>query len=177
MSALSTALLLLAAGWMNAIWAHDIGVSESELLEQPGSIYTLSVRSGVGASHLFPAPVLPGHCEFIGNPRGAITSAWKTFEFSCSDGLTATDTLELAWRRDGIMLAVRWADGSTVKRLFRSEAGRIVVSLAEAQAGSGSWVQAAQRYAAPGHRAHSARCGSPALRPMLVVGGSGVPGH
>ena len=48
------------------------------------------------------------------------------------------------------MLTARWLDGSTAKRLFRNEAGRITVSLAEVLAGSGSWLDAAGRYTALG---------------------------
>ncbi len=150
MKALLLNLLLVAMVWSASALAHDIGVSESELIEQPAGQYSLSVRSGVGASHLFPAPELPAHCEFIGNPRGTQSAAWKSFEFRCTDGLTAADTLQLPWRRDGIMLNASWLDGSKAKQLFRNQAGRISVPLVELQAGSGSWLRAAQRYTALG---------------------------
>ena len=150
MRLLSWCLLLVVAVWADPVVAHDIGVSEAELIEQQSGRYTLSVRSGTGASHLFPTPVLPDHCEHIGNPRGAQGPAWKTFELSCVEGLTAADTIELPWRRDGIMLKVQWLDGSKAKQLFRNAAGRVLVPLAELQASSGSWLNAAKRYTALG---------------------------
>ncbi len=78
----------------------------------------------------------------------AASRVWggEAFAFSCVDGLNAADTIELPWRRDGTMLIAKWLDGSEAKRLFRNEAGRIEVSLAELQAGSGSWLNAARRY-------------------------------
>ena len=50
--------------------AHDIGVSQSELIQKDGSRYSLSVQAGSGVGHLFPSPQLPKHCQFVGNPRG-----------------------------------------------------------------------------------------------------------
>ncbi len=138
--------LLLLGSVTAPVFAHDIGVSESRLVEQQASQYLLSVRSGMGASHLFPTPVLPAHCEFTSNPRGTHIGAFKTFEFLCKNKLTASDTIELAWRRDGVMLNAKWLDGSGSKRLFRSDAGVITVPLSELKAGSGSWIKAAQRY-------------------------------
>ncbi|MFC1665114.1 HupE/UreJ family protein [Pseudomonadota bacterium] len=142
--------LFLASANILPAYAHDIGVSESELVEKPNGQYTLSVRSGAGASFIFPAPVLPAHCRYIGNPRGALSANWKTFEFGCRIKLTAADSIELNWRRDGIMLDANWLDGTKTRRLFRNKAGKIVVPLEELQAGSGSFFKAAQRYTALG---------------------------
>ena len=44
------------------------------------------------------------------------------------------------------MLTARWADGSTVTRFVAREGGTIGIDLAYFQAGSGSWLDAAQRY-------------------------------
>ena len=150
MKRLSAAVLLLIACWMQPASAHDIGVSQAELVAQDGHRYTLSVRTGPGTSFLFTSPQLPGHCEFSGNPRGNQGPGWKTFEFSCSTALTADDALDLPWRRDGIMLKATWKDGSEVKRLFQNEAGTITVDLSELQAGSGSLLSAAGRYTSLG---------------------------
>ena len=146
MKRLYAALLLLMACWVQPASAHDIGVSQAELGEQEGNRYSLSVRTGPATSFLFAAPLLPEQCDFTGNPRGNQGPGWKTFEFSCDKALTADDTLELPWRRDGVVMTATWQDGSEVKRLFQNEAGKITVNLAELQAGSGSLLSAAARY-------------------------------
>ncbi len=128
------------------VLAHDIGVSQAELVEQEGHRFELSVRTSTMMATLFVTPLLPEYCEFTSNPRGVPASGWLTFAFSCVDGLSADDTLELPWRRDGTMLKVKWLDGSEVERLFLNKAGRIEVSMAELQAGSGSLISAAKRY-------------------------------
>ncbi|MGI9320775.1 MAG: HupE/UreJ family protein [Thiogranum sp.] len=142
--------VLLVLGWLPSAVAHDIGVSQAELVEHVGKRYELSVRTGPATAQLFATPGLPGHCEFTGNPRGTQVPAWKLFEFSCDEGLTADDIIELPWRRDGIVLTATWLDGSEVKRLFQNEAGAITVNLAELQAGSGSLMSAAGRYTSLG---------------------------
>ncbi|MFQ5937281.1 MAG: HupE/UreJ family protein [Acidiferrobacterales bacterium] len=139
-------LLLVAISGMSPVAAHDIGVSQAELIEQDGNRYVLSVRASPAVAYLYAAPLLPEHCQFVGNPRGAQGVSWRRFEFACNDALTADHTLLLPWRRDGAVLTARWLDGSESKQLFRNEAGRIDVPLAELQAGSGSWFNAAQRY-------------------------------
>lgn len=150
MRGLCALVAMLALGWLPQASAHDIGVSQAELVEQEGKRYELSVRTGPATAPLFATPDLPRHCEFTGNPKGIQVPAWKIFEFSCADGLTAADTIELPWRRDGIMLNASWLDGSEVKRLFQNEAGMISVNLAELQAGSGSLMSAAGRYTSLG---------------------------
>ena len=141
--------LLLLLGLATPVIAHDIGVSQTELIEtQDGAVkrYTLRVLAGPSASARFPGPGLPTHCVFDGSPRGVQGTGWKRFEFSCENGLSPNDVLELPWLRDGIMLTAKWSDGSTVRRLFKHESGVIRVALVELQVGSGSWVAAAKRY-------------------------------
>ena len=156
MRLLAATLAVVACwAWSSApVMAHDIGVSQAELIEAPPvqSVapqrlhYSLSVRVDPAASYIFSAPLLPEHCGFIGNPGGRQGSAHKTFEFACRGGLTAADAIELRWQRDGIMLSASWLDGSSAKGLFTQHAGSIRVPLSELQAGSGSWLDAAQRY-------------------------------
>ena len=126
--------------------AHDIGISQTRLIEQQINHYALNVQAGSGLISLFGPPQLPEHCQPIGNPRGIQSPGWLGFEFSCKHALTATDTLVLPWRRDGIMLSATWLNGSVGQRLFSHDAGNITVPLAELQASSGSWIDAAKRY-------------------------------
>ena len=139
-------IVLLAVSGITPVAGHDIGVSQAELIQLDNERYTLSVQAGLAVGYLFPSPQLPEQCQYADNPRGTQGPGGKRFEFTCAGGLTAGDTIELAWRRDGAMLTATWLDGTEAKRLFRNEAGTIFVPLAELQAGSGSWVSAAKRY-------------------------------
>ena len=143
-------LLLINLFIYNPAWAHDIGVSQAELIEQPNNLYSLNVQAGPGILSLFSPPLLPAHCRPRGNPSGIQSPGWLGFEFSCDSSLTAADTLILPWKRDGIMLSVTWRNGNTVQRLFSHDAGSITVPLAQVQASSGSWLDAAKRYASLG---------------------------
>jgi hypothetical protein len=146
---LLTVAFAICAGSTTAL-AHDIGVSEAELIEREDHRYVLSVQAGPSIAHRFLPPLLPEHCGFAGNPRGTQGAGWRSFEFTCEGGLKAADRLDLPWRRDGTMLNARWLDGSEAKALFRNEAGVIAVPLSELRAGSGSWLDAAKRYTALG---------------------------
>ena len=150
MNDLLRGLVLFATLGAAPLAAHDIGVSQTELVQLNDEQYSLSVRAGPAVGHLFPSPRLPEHCQFLGSPRGTQGPGGKTFEFTCASGLTSADTIDLAWRRDGVMLTAVWGDGSKAKQLFRNEAGLISVPLAELQVGSGSWVRGAKRYTALG---------------------------
>lgn len=139
-------LLLAIFGGVSIAAAHELGVSQAELVETANNQYHLAVRVGTAPGYLYGAPLLPEHCRFAGNPRGTQGAGWQSFEFTCANGLTAVDNIRLPWRRDGIMLTAKWLDGSRAQRLFRNEAGRINVPLAQVRAGSGSWLNAAARY-------------------------------
>ena len=54
--------------------------------------------------------------------------------------------LELPWARDGIVLTAQWQGGDEVRRLFKSRAGSIRVTLDDLRVSSGSWTLAAKRY-------------------------------
>ncbi len=143
-------LLVLSLLLFNSAAAHDIGVSQASLIEQENGRYTLNVQTGPGLLSLFAAPVLPEHCALIGNPRGIQSPGGLSYEFSCTPALTATDSLILPWRRDGIMLSVSWLDGSEVQRLFSHDAGNISVPLEQLQASSGDWIDVEERYTSLG---------------------------
>lgn len=139
-------LVLGTSGVSTTALAHDIGVAQAELIEHDGARYVLRVRRGTLAVPLFRPPLLPEHCAFMGNPSGVQGTGWREFEFGCESALTAGDVLVLPWSRDGTVLTAKWHDGTEARRLFRSEAGRIEVPMAELRASSGSWRDAAKRY-------------------------------
>ncbi len=139
-------LLAAVLVWPFPARAHDIGVSKAELEALSGGRYTLSVQTGPAAAHLFAPPMLPAHCRPTGSPGGVQGRGWRRYEFSCDGALTSEHTLDLPWRRDGIMLTARWESGHEGRALFDHEAGTIRVPLAELRASSGSWTDAAVRY-------------------------------
>ena len=146
----------MTTSWRNLVWlivfcaapvaAHDIGVSETELVEHADQRYELKVQAGTAVAHLFPPPQLPERCEPIGNPRGVQGRSWRVFEFRCESSLTADDELVLPWSIDGIMLTANWNDGYEARQLFTNKAGVITVPLAQLQAGSGSLLDSVRRY-------------------------------
>jgi hypothetical protein len=143
-------LLMLTACWGGSVTAHDIGVTQSELIELGDERYELRARVGGPVAGLFAPPQLPEHCSYSGSPRGIQRGGWRTFQFACEGPLTAADSLILSWRRDGIMLTAYWQDGTQVQQLLRNNRGEIVVSLAALKASSGTWYDAATRYGALG---------------------------
>lgn len=143
-------LLAAVLVWLSPAGAHDIGVSKAELEALSGGRYALSVQTGPAAAHLFAPPMLPAHCRPTGSPGGVQGRGWRRYEFSCGGALTSEHTLDLPWRRDGIMLTARWEGGHEARALFDHEAGAIRVRLTELRASSGSWTDAAGRYGALG---------------------------
>ena len=130
--------------------AHDLGVARATLEELPAARYVLDVEAPPDLAPLFGPPELPERCRGAG---AAITPDRTTlrYEFACAEEpLTAEDVLRLPWQRQGVMLTVRWADGSTARQFFAATSAAIEVPLHALQAGSGSLRQAALRYLALG---------------------------
>ncbi len=134
-----------------AVYAHDLGVSPTTLTEDSTGTYRLTVTVPRALAHLIGPPMLPTGCRLGGSPAGFRGSSETTFEFSCPESpLKAGDTLTLPWIREGILLSVTWADGSTASRFIPRSGSTITVDLATLQAGSGSFTAAMQRYTALG---------------------------
>ena len=130
--------------------AHTLGIDPAELVERHNGSYRLMSKVPQSLAHLITAPELPERCSLDGSPRGERGPYEVRYTFNCKEALTARDTLVLPWGREGVILTVTWADGSTATRLVSRGGGTIDVDLAYFQAGSGSWLDAAQRYTALG---------------------------
>ncbi len=141
--AAAAALLTLLGA---AVQAHDIGITQTELLELDGDLYQFSARIGPGAVARHPAPEFPAHCAFSGSPAGVQTPSARVWEIACDGRLTADDAIVLRWLRDGAMVAAEWRDGSSGRRLFGNDQGAITINLNELQAGSSSTLDAIGRY-------------------------------
>jgi hypothetical protein len=145
------ALTLLATvllAWAEGAPAHDLGVARAVLEELPAARYVLEVETSADLAELFGPPELPERCAGSG-AQGALTPVQTTlrYEFACAEQpLTAQDVLRLPWQRQGVMLTVRWADGSTARQFFAGTGAAIEVPLHALQAGSGSLRQTALRY-------------------------------
>ena len=137
---------LLALPWAAA--AHDLGIARALLEEMPGGRYALEIETPPALAQLFQPPELPARCA-QGEAPGPIGPDQTTlrYEFACAEQpLTASDVLRLPWQRQGVMLAARWADGSTARQFFARTSDVIEVPLHALQAGSGSITDAASRY-------------------------------
>ena len=143
--ALVLAILLQAIN-APAAFAHALGVDPAELVELPGGSYRLTSKVPQSLAHFITAPELPEQCTLDGSPRGERGPYEVRYTFTCKAPLTAQDTLFLPWGREGVMLTVTWADGSTATRFVAREGETTDIDLAYFQAGSGSWLDAAQRY-------------------------------
>jgi len=138
------ALLAVCSG--STVRAHDIGVTQAEIVETGAETYRLVTRVSRDTAYLHGGPRLPERCVFDGSPRGVQGPGSQVWVFSCAGGLMAEDLIVLPWRRDGAMISAEWRDGSTGRRLFGNERGVITVVLSELQVGSGSLLNAAGRY-------------------------------
>ena len=131
-------------------FAHTLGVDPAELVELPGSSYRLTSKVPQSLAHFITAPELPEQCTLDGSPRGERGPYEVRYTFTCKVPLTAEDTLVLPWGREGVMLTTTWGDGSTATRFVSRKGGTIDIDLAYFRAGSGSWIDAVQRYTALG---------------------------
>jgi hypothetical protein len=145
------ARLLLGLLWLclaPAAAAHDIGVAGASLEELSPGRYALDVDLGSGPADAFAPPGLPARCALDPAPPGGRPGAASLrYAFSCpGEPLHAGDVLRLPWQRQGVMLAVRWLDGSDARQFFGPGRAGIEVPLDALRAGSGSLADAARRY-------------------------------
>ena len=145
-ASLAPVFLILMTVLGGPAMAHTLGIDPAKLLEAPDGRYALVAEVPPRLAPAITTPILPERCAFEGRPRGKRGLTEVRYEFICETPLTAADRLILPWQREGALLTVSWADGSTASGLVLREGGVIVVDLASFRAGSGSWFAAAQRY-------------------------------
>ncbi len=142
--ALLTATLCISFGL--PAMAHTLGIDPAKLVEGADGQHALVAEVPPNLASAIRTPDLPVRCTFVGNPRGLRSQTEVRYEFTCDPPLTAADKLALPWQREGALLTVTWANGSTMTDLVSRTGEVIVVELANFQAGSGSLLAAAQRY-------------------------------
>jgi len=145
-------LLLMGLFMLSSIsFAHDLGVAQATLEELKSGQYRLSVNATANQSAYFKSPLLPERCRFDETPQGHHTPTQIHYTFQCLEvPLKAEDKLVLPWQREGVLLKVTWLDGTDVSRFFINEAGVISVDLVLLKVGSGTLLDAAQRYSVLG---------------------------
>lgn len=126
--------------------AHSLGIDQAELNERSSSSYELLAKVPQALAYLISTPQLPERCTYSGNPRGNRGPSEVRFTFTCDKPLTASDKLILPWQREGVLLTITWSDGTSMSQMVKREGAAIKVDLALFQAGSGSWLAAAERY-------------------------------
>lgn len=127
-------------------FAHSLGIDQAELKEYPKGTYVLIAKVPQSLAYLIAAPELPDRCVLSGSPRGRRGPAEVSWAFACDEPLTARDMLVLPWQREGVLLTTTWADGTSTSQMVTREGAVITIDLALFQAGSGSWLAAAERY-------------------------------
>ncbi len=126
--------------------AHTLGIDKGTLTEKAdGSYHLVSIvppqfQGFVTTIHL------PERCELTNDRRGDRGSYEVRWIFSCAEPLTADDSIELPWRREGVMMTVHWRGAEPVTRFAGKEGGVITLALADYLAGSGGFARAAKRY-------------------------------
>jgi hypothetical protein len=138
----------LALGLVGPAAAHDVGVARATLEEQADGRYVLEVDLGSAPAESFAPPRLPERCAHEPAPGAARPDAASVrYVFRCQgQALNASDVLDLAWHRQGVMMTARWQGGSTGRRFFTSSGAGIEVPLDALRASSGSVADAARRY-------------------------------
>ena len=127
-------------------FAHSLGIDQAELKEHPKGTYVLIAKVPQSLAYLIAAPELPDRCGLSGSPRGLRGPAEVSWAFACDEPLTARDMLVLPWQREGVLLTTTWADGTSASQMVTRKGAVITIDLALFQAGSGSWLAAAERY-------------------------------
>jgi hypothetical protein len=127
-------------------FAHDLGVTNAILEQSSPQTYVLKVATSSASAYQISAPGLPPRCMLQKPFKGLFADGELTFSFSCDDGLTANDVLQLRWQRNGVLLTVVWPGKEPAKSLFLRNNAFILVPLSELSAVSASIQVKAKRY-------------------------------
>jgi hypothetical protein len=128
--------------------AHSTKVEHVTVIEMEGNRYGILYAAPPPGRSEFAAPILPDRCQWVDPLNLQITETSTSLVFEAKGGpLSAEDTLILPWHKNGVMVFMKWQDGSTGYQFFLSGPRGIVVEMALLKAGSGSTLAAARKYA------------------------------
>lgn len=138
---LLSGFLLLCA---TRVGAHDIGVTEVILQEQPNNHYQWRVETPDGVRDAISAPRLPLGCDFIKTENSETID--RVYFFRCDRSLGAADHIELPWRTELVMVQAQWLTLGEKRAVFVRENEVIDVALVRLSASTGDWLESASRY-------------------------------
>jgi hypothetical protein len=127
--------------------AHTTKIEHVTIREIADNRYSISYAAPPLGMSEFDAPILPTDFTWMDPEDLPITETATSLVFeSPARPLSAADKIILPWQKNGVMVLMKWRDGSTGQQFFTSGAGGIVVEMALLKAGSGSLIATAQRY-------------------------------
>ena len=125
--------------------AHQLGVDRVTLQELEDNQYRIAYNVQPGTPEALNQPVLPPRCQWDETASTTIFSAGLLFT-TADRPLGAGDSILLPWRRNGVIFAVFWKDGTQAQQFFLSGPEGITVELSQLKAGSGGFASMAKRY-------------------------------
>ncbi len=133
------AALSLVSAFSNA---HDIditGVARVLLDAYPNGEYRLSIADQQVPPLFNIERILPDRCVGLDPGR-------YSYRFSCQPQLNTDDTLVFPWGFEGVVMVVKWQDGSNYSGFFPGDGSQIEVPLSNLQAGAASALNLARNY-------------------------------
>lgn len=122
--------------------AHDIdvtGVARVLLDAYPNQEYRLSIADQQVPPLFNIERILPQRC--VGLEPGRYS-----YRFSCQPQLHSQDSLKFPWGFEGVVMVVKWQDGSNYSGFFPGDGSQIEVPLAGLEAGAASAFTLARNY-------------------------------
>lgn len=144
----SLLLLALSLALVSFAHAHSTKIEHVTLIEMAENRYGILYAAPPPGLSEFAAPILPARCKWVDPLNLQITETSTSLVFEAEGGpLTADETIILPWQKNGVMVLMKWQDGSTGQQFFMSGQQGIVIEMALLKAGSGSTLAAARKYA------------------------------
>jgi hydrogenase/urease accessory protein HupE len=126
---------------------HTTKIEHVTIIEMAKNRYGIRYAAPPPGMSEFAAPTLPAHGKWADPEDFPITETSTSLVFETEGRpLTAEDRIILPWQKNGVMVVMKWRDGSTGRQFFTSGGQGIVVEMSQLKAGSGSWQATAKRY-------------------------------
>jgi hypothetical protein len=126
---------------------HTTKIEQVTIIEMAENRYGIRYAAPPPGMSEFAAPTLPAHAKWADPEDFPITETSTSLVFETEGRpLTAEDRIILPWQKNGVMVVMKWRDGSTGRQFFMSGGQGIVVEMSQLKAGSGSWQATAKRY-------------------------------
>ncbi|WP_419810924.1 HupE/UreJ family protein [Bacterioplanoides sp.] len=129
-------LLLVSVFLHPPVLAHDLGIVNLSLVEQPSTAfdYRLQLHSALPQGMVLARPKLPDHCQHLQKPY----QYTMQFQFNCSSPLNNHDVITLPWNASGVLLTAHWQISEGKQTLFLKQDGQFRINLQQLSATSAS---------------------------------------